>query len=586
MIERSIMQAKSVMSPAMSTSQLLVRRIRPILRPLRPPNTVQQRTSPRRFTQNSQLLLVSQYSPRPQLPFLAPSSGRITSQQLPGQWQLSRLITTETKNYLKEQGKLGVKYTLYGWAILAMIVVAGFGASIARLEQRFEAPDEWSYFARLNFRRAKAQETPEYFGNVKTDWAITGATYKLVLEKLEDPKKDGKGLMEQDEGGILIPGVGKAGFNLEGKSEQWRQGYFDCLMGCAKAAERLDGWVKDTSRNMVFPGECVVGPSNPNPRPTPRDSISRVAPLEENCQPAFDPPETFYMKVLTSKGLTTEQRLSAAIAYADFLDFKNQHDAAGEMYKWAMDIACSGVPDASSIIHPSSGVIAESAPYVTPNILKAATALATHHAQTSNVSSALPIYLSVLRARRAAPPTPERSSRSGNAEPSPLDMVKAFFSPKTYGPLSHAGDAPLQRSAEEQCDEAAIMTYIGEILFATSKSERDAGLSWTREAVEAAEHGMRNPGFDKETRDKCRKCAEVGLENWAAMAQQLAREQKEKAGKKAAAWGGFWSRGEQVPDDRWEREEKDVEERLATLRTERLREMFGAAAGSGRMSII
>lgn len=58
--------------------------------------------------------------------------------------------------------------------------------------------------------------------------------------------------------------------------------------------------------------------------------------------------------------------------------------------------------DKSTIIDEKSGVL-KAVPGATTNLLTASTALATHRAVIGNTSEALPILLSVLRARRTAP---------------------------------------------------------------------------------------------------------------------------------------------------------------------------------------
>jgi hypothetical protein len=116
------------------------------------------------------------------------------------------------------------------------------------------------------------------------------------LKRLETV--DGEGVEEQGEGGILVAGVGKTGFDISNKPEPWRRGYHECLMGAARAAEHLDSWVRDKTRNVAFPANTVIGPSNPNARPIPPGAIS--APREEDCEPAFDAPEVYYMRIITT----------------------------------------------------------------------------------------------------------------------------------------------------------------------------------------------------------------------------------------------------------------------------------------------
>jgi len=449
---------------------------------------------------------------------------------------------------------------------------------------------------------------------------MVGDLYARVLRRLEDPKEDGAGLREIAEGGILVPGVGKAGYDLSNVSEAWRRGYFEVLMGCAQAAEHLDDHVLDTKRSMVFKKEYLIGPSNPDPRPIP--PWMHDAPLEENCQLAYDPPEKYYLKILTSTGFTTKQRLDAALAYGNWLDYKNLSSSAEEVYHWALDIATSALPiPSSSTIDPLTAVIHPNATSVTPNIIQAATSLAIHHASTSNLSAALPIFLSVLRARRAAPPpdptlVSSNSIRSDANEPLfkqqgstdiavlsnyTRQFLSLFLSP-TYPPPPPSGDEPLTRSLPaDACKEAEIMTYIGEVLFAssTSPTQRKAGVRWTREAVEVAESadgqmaGKSSAG-SREAREECRRCMGVGMENWLKMVRRLGERRGEGDVLPEAALHledthsddgkGTWRQwismlakpGDSVlpPQppaqnsevERWWAEEKQVEERLFKLR--------------------
>ena len=74
------------------------------------------------------------------------------------------------------------------------------------------------------------------------------------------------------------------------------------------------------------------------------------------------------------------------------------------------------------------------------------------------------------------------------------------------------------------------MNYIGEILFATSTSasQRATGLSWMREAVQAAVEGEKIESFSKDVKKKCLECEEIGLENWAKMVKRLVKEAEER----------------------------------------------------------
>ena len=51
------------------------------------------------------------------------------------------------------------------------------------------------------------------------NWVKMYFQFMGALDRLEDLNKDGAGLMEQEEGGILVPGIGKAGFDITGKAK-------------------------------------------------------------------------------------------------------------------------------------------------------------------------------------------------------------------------------------------------------------------------------------------------------------------------------------------------------------------------------
>ncbi|KAI9703233.1 MAG: hypothetical protein M1836_007798 [Candelina mexicana] len=443
-----------------------------------------------------------------------------------------------------------------------------FGIQNERLERQFPTPRDWTWISRMNYRNAKSQEDPEANGTGLIDWASTGNMYRLLIRRLEDPAKDGYGLSEQDDGGIYVAGVGKTGADLENKSYAWKQGYYEALMGAARAAEHLDGWVKDETRNTAFPPEVIIGPSNPTPKPVPPGAMS--PPLEENCSPAFEAPETYYMKILTARGFTTKHKLHAALAYADWLDFKRLPESAEEMYRWGLDIATSAAPSKSPLVDHSTGVIRADAINVSSNLLQATTSLAIHYARNLNISSALPILLSVLRARRSLPPAPPSALTSEDAEddaPSSylsniLSLLRSFMIAPSYPPPPPSGDEPPFRSSSELCEEAGVMAYIGEVLFASASYNE--GLSWTREAVDLAEERFADVNTDKAGRIRCQECLDVGLGNWKSMVVKLANnERKERQGRKP----GWLERGTQHSSEgRWMQEEKVIDDRIKRAR--------------------
>lgn len=419
-----------------------------------------------------------------------------------------------------------------------------------------------------------------------TNWARVYSELQYALNRLENPDKDGAGIQEQEEGGTLVPGVGKAGFDVSAKSDEWRQGYYEVLMGMGSAAERLDGWVTTKSRRNVWAPEFV--PSATNARPKAVLPGMEEIPDEEHRLPAAEAPETFYLKIITSKGFTTYQRLSAALGYADWLSFRKLPDSAEEMYRWALDIAISGLPTAQpeAVINRETGVLSGDAPKeaVTPNVVYAATNLAIFLAEQRRITSALPIFVSVLRARLGAD-----EARIATIEPktdsSLVGTLLSLLAEPDYPAVPPSGDEPLLRNEVERCEEAALKNYIGEILFAsagTSASQRQQGLSWVRDAVSTSKvaQSLEPIKARDEVRKKCEKCEEVGLEAWGKIMTYLAAEAREK--RDAAMAGGIgnllWkisgtkSLEEEVVN--LEDEEEGVTMRLNKLRGKMLKEEY------------
>ncbi|KAI9716124.1 MAG: hypothetical protein M1812_005552 [Candelaria pacifica] len=443
-----------------------------------------------------------------------------------------------------------------------------FGIQHERLERQFPTPEEWTWTSRTGYRSARFNEDPEANGTGLTDWANIGNGYRQLIQRLEDPAKDGSGLSEQEEGGTFVAGVGKTGADLENKSYAWKEGYFEILMGAARAAEHLDGWVKDETRNTAFPLEVVIGPSNPNPKPVPPGAMA--PPLEENCSPAFEAPETYYMKILTARGFPTRNRLRAAHAYADWLDFKGLPASAEEMYRWGIDIANSGAHSNLPLVDSSTGVIRADATDISSNLLQATTSLAVHYARNSNVSSALPIFVSILRARRSLPTVSPSALKCKDVEdeapPSTvsaiLSLLGSLITPPSYPPPPPSGDEPPFRTSSELCEEAGVMIYIGEVLFASASYNE--GLSWTREAVDLAEERFADTNTDEGGRARCQECLDAGLGNWKRMVVNLANnERKEQEGRKP---GWFERDTKHSKDGRWTQEERVVEDRMRRAR--------------------
>lgn len=471
------------------------------------------------------------------------------------------------------------------------------------MEHDFPTPVEWSYWSRRAGRSGQAVLWKiEKQGYAREgQWARAFEWFDALRSRLEEGK-DGEGVTEQRDGDgkIMVDGLGKVGFDLSGKSEQWKQGYWMTLMGLAKVAEHLDGRMKRTGHKLtekeyLYLDEHVLGPQNPRPVPVPYDKggAHLKVPRVDEVEPAMDGPEVYYLKILTSKGFNNRQRLDAALAYADWCDFKGLKDTAGNMYDWAIDIAAGGLPmGADHVVDIQTGVInVGKEQFVSANLLKASTAAGVRHARHGEVKQALPILLSVLRARKALPPAPahmsgqsskstmtkaERESQTGrDVFLGYLDSFTGFFRESNKLNLLSDGDERPFHSLKEACEEVGIMTYIGEILFATSEQEREKGLSWTRDSVDAAEAVLwlmdeqagGTPDDEDEGRNKCRECLDTGLRNWQQMTRQMGRlaAKHEVEARQSHGWLGLGiGTGSKIDGaskevERWHLEEDEIE---------------------------
>ncbi|KAI4258897.1 MAG: hypothetical protein LQ352_001010 [Teloschistes flavicans] len=433
-----------------------------------------------------------------------------------------------------------------------------------------------------------------------TDWPQIANNYWVLLSRLEDQSFDGQGLqsaLEDDR--VFVVGINALGFSRKGldlstKTEEWRRGYHTALMKAALSAEHLTECVRDTTRNITFPKEYMIGPSNPRPKPVPLESYA--APLEENCVPASETPQTFYTKLLTTTGFSTGQRLDAALAYADWLDFKGLRDTAEEVYDWGLDIAMGALPmGVNNTVDIQTGIISSNATYVSQNIFRATTALAIHYARSNDLSAALPIFLSVLRSRKqlSLPPIPEPPAAT-DSELSNWQIIvswmKKIVISSPYPPPPPTGDEVPVRTHKAICEEAAVMAHVGEILFASpnfadkpasraTKSQdtsrkQQSGLSWTRDAVDISESTLTSMDQDDiDGRQTCTECLETGINNWSKMVRRVLKEQQDVVDTKEERlgngkrwfWGGESIQEEEEEEGRWERELQLVDSRMSTV---------------------
>ncbi len=489
---------------------------------------------------------------------------------------------------------LAGKYTVALWTFVGLGCVCWFGISQEVLERKYPSPEEWTWITRKNWRSANFLVEGEGEGGERgvdsgghvSEWVWVGLCWGWLRERMEDPKLDGEGLREQsieEEGareqlGRLMERAGTLGYDVSMKSEPWRRGYYKILREEARAAEHTEGMVKDRTTKVSWRPEVVIGPSNPNPRPVP--PWAKDPPLEENCDfDVYKGPEETYLKILSTKGFTAKQRIDAALEYGAWLDFKGRKEDAGDVYRWAVGVASDAVADGKTkgngkkIVDTDTGVLNTNAGTPSLNILNATTALAVHHALNRELQQALPILVSVLRARRTLQDPPKSMLSTlvpDDDEPSAYqkfaEWVKYILVPAPFPPPPDDGTAPPLRTPKQKCEEAAVMAYIGEIMYASkaTKTNREDGLAWTREAVDLAEEELRRRGLDAEAKKTCRECLGVGLENWTAMVRQMAREEKEasEGASSSVSWLGFGGKGKEDVVGRWESEEQVIKERV------------------------
>ena len=443
-------------------------------------------------------------------------------------------------------------------AILTLVYIAKLGFDQEKLEHKWPTPPEWPFKLRLNLRMAELFMHPEEAGFLVTSWADVASLLRVVVKELEDDEAVSTG-------------------NVSGKSEPWRRGYFQTLMGLGRAAENLEGWVRDTKQKITRPAEYMVGPSNPRPKPIPPFVRSKKVPHEENCEPALPSPGVFYKRIMATEGFTTRQKIDASLAYAAWLDYKGLTTEADDVYEWTTDTAATALAHPTNVVDVKTGIIKNHPKDVpTENMLRVSTARAAHDAQHGNISTALSIFASVLKARRSLstlPPVVDTKKRKGKINPL-ANLVEPFkvLIPTEYPPPPPSGNDPPSpyRSNGSVCEEAVLMTYIGEIIYASSS--REEGLAWTRNAVDMAEEAFFSIE-DEHDREKCSDCLKVGLSNWSTMLTQciLQAEEDEAAARQTVerAWFRFRYRGQvqakEWEKSRWQAEKAAVEDREKAL---------------------
>lgn len=464
-----------------------------------------------------------------------------------------------TKAWLTHQGKLLVRYALISWGGAFCIFVIYFFYLEEKLEREYPTPHEWEWRERKMLRDAHKWSNPEHR---PVSWAKTYQIARNLCMAFEDLNRQGSKiprLNDHEDPNDEVPWE-FIPHDISGMSEEWRRGYFEVIMLAAKAAGRVDGWLKeaDGKNNHVWAPDFVIGPSNPRPRPIPAGSPP--APREEDCEVCFPPADRYYLKILATKGLTPRQKMEAALDYASFIETKRRPESSEALYNLALAEATQGMDQTKLPFNPKTLVLKDD-PAPSQNILDAITAIANHKARNGNTAAALPIYLSLLKARRSLSDTATRIPSPPNPKLSLFQRAVKLFGQPDYPPPPPDGTQPPWRSPEERCQEATLNLYIGEILFASSS--REDGVAWTREGVDLAEEELRQlsqTGAAGPGKDRCRECLQMGLDNWSVMVARLAKEEQLRRESKPGMLS-FWSSGRDDANGRWAAESTVLEER-------------------------
>lgn len=461
-----------------------------------------------------------------------PKARPSTSSRAPPRYTQTRSMTAERKAFVVRQLKVSGKFLIYSYVIAGVILATVYVINEEVLERAYPTPPGWTYLTRSGYRNAKGREEPEAFAGGVVDWVATANRFKKVVRRLEDPDVDGARLKEQARGTHGPEWLRQTGYDITDKSDPWRRGYYEALMGAARGAENLDGFLRDDTRGIVFPPDVVVGPSNSNPRPVPPRAQS--APLEENCSPAFDSPHCYYHKILTTEGFTSKEIVQAALAYGDWLHSKQVlPQAARAAHRRAVSVAVSSLEQPHAVVDRETCAIKSDAPVVTPNVLLATQAMGIYHAQVSALDESLPILVSVLRARRSLPALPpsEQQPEPAQTRKDPDSIVawaesavRSLLYHPPFPPRGPSGDEQAVRTRASICEEAGVMANIGEILYVSSSATD--GLSWTRQAVDVAEQTYRASETDEEASRSCKQCLEVATDNWVTMVTTLANKDR------------------------------------------------------------
>ncbi|RDA89259.1 hypothetical protein CP532_0529 [Ophiocordyceps camponoti-leonardi (nom. inval.)] len=484
---------------------------------------------------------------RPALPFLsAPTTSPTTG----------RRFTSAQKQWLKHEMKVAFRYTTAFCGCLLAALGINYAINQEAIERDFPTPPEWKFLTRKRLRDALKEETtllPKAYLSARAAIAR--------LEKSESSSQNLVKLADAPHPKVEYPEE-FVPYDISANSENWRRGYFEALMFSAKAARLLEGHLLDVTRNYIFPPEYVIGPSNRRPRPIPPGAPS--APLERNCRLAYPPFENYYIKILATKGFSPRQRIEAILAFASAVESKGKLDAIEPLCSLALKEATRNIEPAHLPYDTKTLVLKDGSDPPSANILDALAAVANFKSRAGQLSSALPIYVSILKARRClsdTPPSPP-AAISNSRPPSTMQWIIDYFRPPPYPESPGDGTEPPWRNGRERCQEAALHLWIGELLYYTS-SKVD-GLAWTRDAVDLSEEQLRAGEVDKKTKHSCRECLDTGLHNWWVMVTQLAKAEKAKK-KTGGKLIPFWKEAEET-GSRWDTERAVVLDRMKRSR--------------------
>lgn len=414
------------------------------------------------------------------------------------------------------------------------------------LERDFPSPNEWSYRSRIAWHSAHVLQDPLASPNGVAEWgAVAGALDKLLI-RLEDENIDGYGLVAvsfsfpEEEAESLARLNLTTSYDISQKPEPWRRGYVEALLSAASTADKLEGMVKDRTTHRMWPKQYVVGASNDDPTLLPAEQETNQ-PKEENCVLIAPRAGRYYEKLLATEGLDDQQTITAQIAYGEWLDSVGLHKLAHSQLQSALDLALGAIPNPSQITDKRTFVLKSGATALTQNILGTTTAMGVHFASSGQAVSALPIFLSLLRAYGSIPIQVQSKQPSLPFSPS-IDLwgliwsrVKQYAAVVRYPAPETTGNEPLvSRNGDVNCAEAAMKVYAAEVLFATSPSKRHTALRWTKEAVNSSHQRSVDVNVDSQEQVKCAKCAVIGLENWESMLFNMVSNSQSVSAKKSS----------------------------------------------------